>query len=236
MFWKCSKKIYNNNNKSKPFLGRKNKIKKLNPWKQTRARRETDQAFLLSQTQPCNPPSQFSLQTTNFRQWQFSLFEFERWEAEEKGDQGKAVEENNITESMEDGEIEEGSIGGVEEEEQQQSSDQRKSEESPYEMMRNSKASIENIIADMLSIKKEGKPKQLLRDLVTQMFLHFITLRQVLYYIYSVPLLSFSNLGFLTLFFVFRRIAVSCSKKTAWKPKRSVLRRRWISRRCSFTT
>ncbi|KHN22326.1 THO complex subunit 5 like [Glycine soja] len=77
---------------------------------------------------------------------------------------------------MEDGEIEEGSIGGVEEEEQ--SPEPHKSEESPYEMLRNSKASVESIVADMLSIKKEGKPKQLLRDLVTQMFLHFITLRQ----------------------------------------------------------
>ncbi|KAK7410040.1 hypothetical protein VNO78_00516 [Psophocarpus tetragonolobus] len=77
---------------------------------------------------------------------------------------------------MEDGEIEEGSIGGVEEEEQ--SSEPRKSEESPYEILRNSKASVENIVAQILSIKKEGKPKQLLRDLVTQMFLHFITLRQ----------------------------------------------------------
>ena len=95
---------------------------------------------------------------------------------------------------MEDGEIEEGSIGGVEEEEQ--SPEPHKSEESPYEMLRNSKASVESIVADMLSIKKEGKPKQLLRDLVTQMFLHFITLRQVLY---SILPLSFSNLGFLTL-------------------------------------
>jgi len=80
---------------------------------------------------------------------------------------------------MEDGEIEEGSIGGVEEEER--SSEPHKSEESPYEMLRNSKASVENIIADVLAIKKDGKPKQHLRDLVTQMFLHFITLRQVLY-------------------------------------------------------
>ncbi|RDX68369.1 THO complex subunit 5B [Mucuna pruriens] len=77
---------------------------------------------------------------------------------------------------MEDGEIEEGPVGGVEEEEQ--FSEPHKSEESPYEMLRNSKGSVENIVADMLSIKREGKPKQLLRDLVTQMFLHFVTLRQ----------------------------------------------------------
>ncbi|KAK7351642.1 hypothetical protein VNO77_11235 [Canavalia gladiata] len=81
---------------------------------------------------------------------------------------------------MEDGEIEEGSMGGVEEEEQgiAHTSEQRKQEESPYEILHNSKASVENIVAQMLSIKKEGKPKQFLRDLVTQMFLHFITLRQ----------------------------------------------------------
>ncbi|XP_047161191.1 THO complex subunit 5A-like isoform X2 [Vigna umbellata] len=77
---------------------------------------------------------------------------------------------------MEDGEIEEGSIGGVEEEEH--SSEPHKSEESPYEILRNSKASVENIVADILSIKKDRKPKQHLRDLATQMFLHFITLRQ----------------------------------------------------------
>lgn len=82
---------------------------------------------------------------------------------------------------MEDGEIEEGSITAPEEDEQSflHSSDDSKSEESPYETLHNSKSSIENIISDILSIKKDSKPKQLLRDLVTQMFLHFITLRQV---------------------------------------------------------
>ncbi|KAL2346411.1 hypothetical protein Fmac_000411 [Flemingia macrophylla] len=77
---------------------------------------------------------------------------------------------------MEDGEIEEGPMGGAEEEEQ--SSEPRKSEESPYQILRSSKTSVESIVADILSIKKEAKPKQLVRDLVTQMFLHFITLRQ----------------------------------------------------------
>jgi THO complex subunit 5 len=89
---------------------------------------------------------------------------------------------------MEDGEIEEGSIPMAEEEEQQQqqqsfhphsSEDNQSEEESPYETLHNSKSSIESIISDILSIKREAKPKQLLRDLVTQMFLHFITLRQV---------------------------------------------------------
>ncbi|CAL5204678.1 unnamed protein product [Lathyrus oleraceus] len=82
---------------------------------------------------------------------------------------------------MEDGEIEEGSSIAVEDEHQQafaHSSEDPISEESPYEILHNSKSSIETIISDILSIKKDAKPKQLLRDLVTQMFLHFITLRQ----------------------------------------------------------
>ncbi|GAU42192.1 hypothetical protein TSUD_305370 [Trifolium subterraneum] len=85
---------------------------------------------------------------------------------------------------MEDGEIEEGSIPMAEEEQQQQQSFPHSSEdnhsegESPYETLHNSKSSIESIISDILSIKKQAKPKQQLRDLVTQMFLHFITLRQ----------------------------------------------------------
>ncbi|KAJ1397384.1 THO complex, subunit 5 [Sesbania bispinosa] len=77
---------------------------------------------------------------------------------------------------MEDGEIEEVPVSTAEEDEH--SSEQRKYEESPYDMLHNSKASIEKIVAEMLSIKKEGKPKQLLRDLVTQMFLHFVIIRQ----------------------------------------------------------
>lgn len=82
---------------------------------------------------------------------------------------------------MEDGEIEEGSIAMEEQNEQafpNSSEDSKSDEESPYELLQNSKSSIESIISDILSIKKEAKPKQLLRDLVTQMFLHFITLRQ----------------------------------------------------------
>ena len=70
---------------------------------------------------------------------------------------------------MEDSEIEEGSIGSVEEEEQ--SPEPHKSEESLYKMLRNSKAFVENIVVSMLSIKKEGKPKQLLRDLVLTLVL-----------------------------------------------------------------
>lgn len=84
---------------------------------------------------------------------------------------------------MEDGEIEEGSVHAVDEDDQgfAHSSEHRKAEGSPYEMLQNSKASVETIVAEILSIKKDGKPKRLLRELVTQMFLHFVTLRQVPY-------------------------------------------------------
>ena len=51
---------------------------------------------------------------------------------------------------------------------------------SPYEMLRESKISVEEIVAKMLSIKKQGEPKTQLGELVTQMLLHFVTLRQVL--------------------------------------------------------
>lgn len=90
---------------------------------------------------------------------------------------------------MEDGEIEEGSVPAMDEEEQgfAHSSEQRNLDESvsPYQMLQNSKASIENIVAEMLSIKREGKSKSHLPQLVTQMFLHFITLRQVPIFFYS---------------------------------------------------
>lgn len=56
-------------------------------------------------------------------------------------------------------------------------------EESPHETLRDTKASIENIVAEILSLKNQGKPKPLLtlrlRELLTQTFLHFVTLRQV---------------------------------------------------------
>jgi len=64
------------------------------------------------------------------------------------------------------------------------SSRQRDSnEEYPHELLRNTKASIENIVAEILALKNQDKPKpQLtlrLRELLTQTFLHFVTLRQV---------------------------------------------------------
>jgi THO complex subunit 5 len=82
---------------------------------------------------------------------------------------------------MEDGEIDEGGQGAmvVDEEEPLSAPQQRKTEKSAHEMLRESKASVEDIVAKMLSVKKEGHPKSILRELVTQMFLHFITLRQV---------------------------------------------------------
>ncbi|KAL2318551.1 hypothetical protein Fmac_032427 [Flemingia macrophylla] len=55
-------------------------------------------------------------------------------------------------------------------------------EESPHESLRNAKASIENIVAEILSLKSQSQPKPLLtprlRELLTQTFLHFVTLRQ----------------------------------------------------------
>lgn len=76
---------------------------------------------------------------------------------------------------MEDDEIEEGML--VEEEAVQT---QKKPEKSPYEMLQESKSSVEEIVTKMLAIKQENKPKSELRELVTQMFLNFVTLRQVL--------------------------------------------------------
>ena len=83
---------------------------------------------------------------------------------------------------MEDGEIDEEGVMVVEEEEQEQEQDaqHRKIEKSPYELLQESKSSVEDIVTKMLSIKNESKSKTNLRDLVTQMFLHFVTLRQVL--------------------------------------------------------
>ncbi|KAM6541437.1 hypothetical protein CsatB_005884 [Cannabis sativa] len=75
---------------------------------------------------------------------------------------------------MEDGEVEEGMLV----EEDLHTEAECKVEKSPYELLQESKTSVEDIITKMLSIKKEGKPKSELRELVTQMFIHFVTLRQ----------------------------------------------------------
>ncbi|CAA0840671.1 THO complex subunit 5B [Striga hermonthica] len=47
-----------------------------------------------------------------------------------------------------------------------------------YDMLRRSKASSEEIVAKMLSLKKEAQPKSQLRELVTQVLLNFVNLRQ----------------------------------------------------------
>lgn len=82
---------------------------------------------------------------------------------------------------MEDGEIEEegmvidGDGGG----DVPLTNSPSKIQKSAYEMLKDSKSSIEEIVAEMLTVKKEKKPKSQLRELVTQMFIHFVTLRQV---------------------------------------------------------
>ncbi|CAL9217895.1 unnamed protein product [Arabidopsis halleri] len=51
-------------------------------------------------------------------------------------------------------------------------------EKSPLELLQETKASVEAIIAKLLSIKQQGNPKSENRELLTQMFLNFINLRQ----------------------------------------------------------
>ena len=75
--------------------------------------------------------------------------------------------------------------GGAEEEEMVVpaaggGSSEGSSGENPFRLLRDAKASAENIVAEMLCIKRDGKPKSLLRELLTQMLLHFLTLREVL--------------------------------------------------------
>ncbi|KAK9271227.1 hypothetical protein L1049_026817 [Liquidambar formosana] len=53
-----------------------------------------------------------------------------------------------------------------------------KTEKSPYQVLQQSCSSVEDIVAEMLSVKKDSKPKSELRELLTQMFLNFVLLRQ----------------------------------------------------------
>ncbi|CAL1396056.1 unnamed protein product [Linum trigynum] len=53
-----------------------------------------------------------------------------------------------------------------------------KNGKSAYDRLRESKASVEEIVSQILSVKKDGNSKSQLRELVTQTFLHFVTLRQ----------------------------------------------------------
>ncbi|KAH6823157.1 THO complex [Perilla frutescens var. hirtella] len=47
-----------------------------------------------------------------------------------------------------------------------------------YDMLQQSKVSTEEIVSKMLAIKKEAQPKSQLRELVTQILLNFVSLRQ----------------------------------------------------------
>ncbi|KAF6143996.1 hypothetical protein GIB67_017604 [Kingdonia uniflora] len=54
-----------------------------------------------------------------------------------------------------------------------------KKKKSAHEMLEETRVFAEEIVAKMLLLKKEGKPKSELRELVTQMSLHLVLLRQV---------------------------------------------------------
>ncbi|KAA8537759.1 hypothetical protein F0562_027661 [Nyssa sinensis] len=51
-------------------------------------------------------------------------------------------------------------------------------EESVYDKLQESRTSVEEIVAKMLALKNEGKPKSELREHVMQMLLNFVALRQ----------------------------------------------------------
>lgn len=55
---------------------------------------------------------------------------------------------------------------------------EHKPEKSPYEVLQQSKTSVEEIVSKMLSMKKESSPKSEIRELVTQIFVNFVSLRQ----------------------------------------------------------
>ena len=78
---------------------------------------------------------------------------------------------------MEDGEVEEGML--IEEDDEAQTETEPRVQKSPHELLRETKASVEEIVAQMLAIKRESRPKAQLRELATQMFIHFVNLRQV---------------------------------------------------------
>lgn len=84
---------------------------------------------------------------------------------------------------MEDGEIEEGMVTADEystsEAAMETVAPPREPVKSPLELLRESKTSVEEIVGRMLSIKQEGNNKSEIRELLTQMFLNFVNLRQV---------------------------------------------------------
>ncbi|CAO2817804.1 unnamed protein product [Amaranthus hypochondriacus] len=53
-----------------------------------------------------------------------------------------------------------------------------KLEKSAYEILKESKTGVEEVVAKILSLKKDDQVKPEIRELVTQMFLHFVSLRQ----------------------------------------------------------
>ncbi|KAF8107749.1 hypothetical protein N665_0117s0021 [Sinapis alba] len=83
---------------------------------------------------------------------------------------------------MEDGEIEEGMVTADEystsEAAMETVAPPREPVKSPLELLRESKTSVEEIVGRMLSIKQEGNNKSEIRELLTQMFLNFVNLRQ----------------------------------------------------------
>ncbi|XP_024013260.1 THO complex subunit 5B isoform X2 [Eutrema salsugineum] len=84
---------------------------------------------------------------------------------------------------MEDGEIEEGMVTADEFPRPEVTTDtlappREVAEKSPLELLRESKTSVEEIVARMLTIKKQGNHKSEIRELLTQMFLNFVNLRQ----------------------------------------------------------
>ncbi|KAI4375037.1 hypothetical protein MLD38_012955 [Melastoma candidum] len=76
-----------------------------------------------------------------------------------------------------DDEIEEGMVVEDEDHHHQQA---HSSSDAPraYEMLKDARVSAEEIVSRILAVKKEGLPKSQLRELVTQMFLNFVVLRQ----------------------------------------------------------
>ncbi|XP_010538114.1 PREDICTED: THO complex subunit 5B [Tarenaya hassleriana] len=79
---------------------------------------------------------------------------------------------------MEGGEFEEGVVTEEEAPSSETVVSPAKAEKSPYVLLRESKSSAGEIVAKMLSIKREGKPKSEIRELLTNMFLNFVNLRQ----------------------------------------------------------
>ncbi|KAK6939607.1 THO complex, subunit 5 [Dillenia turbinata] len=69
--------------------------------------------------------------------------------------------------------------GEVMQEDDAPSTPECKIEDSAYEKLKQARISVEEIVAKMLSIKKDRQSKSELGELVTQMFLNFVTLRQV---------------------------------------------------------